>query len=319
MERTLTTILLATDGSEDALQAARIAVDLAGKTGAALHLVHAWTPVALAAYAYPGMADAYYDPNVFEGDARATLATAVAQVEALGGAIAEQHLQMGNAIEVVTALGAKLSADLIVAGSRGLGPVRRLVLGSVSDGLVHHAERPILIARGGEMAWPPASVVIGDDGSADAARATDLAAQLCQLLGASATIVRALPEPKVPVERTGALVQAGSAFVGRAVTASVPGEAAREGLVARATTALGERAIALEARCGRRPAIVAAIGDPTALLLDTAAAAPQPALLAVGSRGLGAFSRFRLGSVSTKLLHAAPGPVLVVPHAREGA
>jgi nucleotide-binding universal stress UspA family protein len=317
MERNLTTILLATDGSDDALQAARIAVDLAGKTGAALHLVHAWTPVAIAAYAYPGMADAYYDPNVFESDARATLATAVAQVEALGGTIAEQHLQMGNAVEIITALGAKLDADLLVVGSRGLGPVRRLVLGSVSDGLVHHADRPVLIARGGEAAWPPASVVVGDDGSADAMRATDFAAQLCHLFGASATIVRALPEPKVPVESTGALVQAGSAFVGRAVTASAPGEVAREGLVEGATGALGERAIALEERFGQRLAIVAAIGDPTALLLDTAAAAPQPALLAVGSRGLGAFRRFRLGSVSTKLLHAATGPVLVVPHAHE--
>ncbi len=313
MERYLSTVLLASDGSDDAKQAARIAVDLAGKVGAALHLVHAWTPVARAAYAYPGLADAYYDPSVFESDARATLATAAAQVEGLGGTTAGRHLAMGNAVEIIAALARTLDAGLIVVGSRGLGPVRRLVLGSVSEGLAHHADRPVLVARGGEAAWPPASVVTGDDGSADAARAIDLTAQLCHTLGAGATIVRALPEPKLPAGRDDALVQAGSAFVRRAVPANSPGAAPREALVGQATTALADRAIALAGRFGRRPAIVAAIGDPTALLLDAAAAAPQPALLAVGSRGLGAFSRLRLGSVSTKLLHAATGPVLVVP------
>jgi nucleotide-binding universal stress UspA family protein len=39
----------------------------------------------------------------------------------------------------------------------------------------------------------------------------------------------------------------------------------------------------------------------------------ESALIAVGSRGLGLAKRLRLGSVSTKVLRAARGPVLVCP------
>jgi nucleotide-binding universal stress UspA family protein len=37
-------------------------------------------------------------------------------------------------------------------GSRGMGPVKRLVLGSVSEGIVHHARCPVLVLRGGQAA-----------------------------------------------------------------------------------------------------------------------------------------------------------------------
>lgn len=38
-------------------------------------------------------------------------------------------------------------ADLVVVGARGLSASRRLILGSVSDGLVHHATCPVLVVR----------------------------------------------------------------------------------------------------------------------------------------------------------------------------
>ncbi|HEX5912241.1 MAG TPA: universal stress protein, partial [Rubrobacter sp.] len=41
----------------------------------------------------------------------------------------------------------------------------------------------------------------------------------------------------------------------------------------------------------------------------------EKTLLAVGSRGLGPIRRLRLGSVSTDVLRAASGPVLIFPHA----
>ncbi len=50
-------------------------------------------------------------------------------------------------------------------------------------------------------------------------------------------------------------------------------------------------------------------------ILEEAAGAGVPSLISVGSRGLGAVQRVRVGSVSTKVVRAAEGPVLVYPHA----
>ena len=82
----------------------------------------------------------------------------------------------------------------------------------------------------------------------------------------------------------------------------------------RAEKELGERAGEIEAALGSRPKISIAVGDAAEDLVDTASARDGVStLLAVGSRGLGPIKRFRMGSVSTKVLRAAEGPVLVYP------
>ena len=59
------------------------------------------------------------------------------------------------------------------------------------------------------------------------------------------------------------------------------------------------------------------MGDPAAILLEAAEeGVAEKTLVAVGSRGLDAMQRVRFGSVSTKVLHAAKGPVLVYPFLR---
>jgi nucleotide-binding universal stress UspA family protein len=47
-----------------------------------------------------------------------------------------------------------IQAGLIVLGSRGLGGVRRALMGSVSDSVVRHAHSPVLVARGEEGSEP---------------------------------------------------------------------------------------------------------------------------------------------------------------------
>ena len=64
-----------------------------------------------------------------------------------------------------------VEADLVVLGTRGLGPVRRLLLGSVADAVVKHATRPTVVIR--ERLGPASKhgVVVGvagDDGDAAA-------------------------------------------------------------------------------------------------------------------------------------------------------
>ena len=91
-------------------------------------------------------------------------------------------------------LAEEIDADLIVVGSRGLGPIKRFALGSVSEGVVHHATCPVLVTRGGKEAWPPARILIGDDGSEAARRAGTLASEIGGLFGARGLLVHAYPE-----------------------------------------------------------------------------------------------------------------------------
>jgi nucleotide-binding universal stress UspA family protein len=54
-------------------------------------------------------------------------------------------LVQGTIIETILREAAKLDVDIIIAGSHGKGAVHRLLVGSVSEGLLQHTDRPILI------------------------------------------------------------------------------------------------------------------------------------------------------------------------------
>ncbi|MDQ3736601.1 MAG: universal stress protein, partial [Actinomycetota bacterium] len=161
-------VLLATDGSEDAALAARAAADLSERACSELHLVHVLPR--FPRYAYPGVTPRVYS-RVLDEDlrgARDLLEEQVKGIGARGARVAESHTRRGPTADEILDLAEELGADLIVVGSRGLGPVRGLLLGSVSGGIVHGATSPVLVLRGGENAWPPNRIVVGDDGSEEA-------------------------------------------------------------------------------------------------------------------------------------------------------
>jgi nucleotide-binding universal stress UspA family protein len=140
-------ILLATDGSEQAELAALRAVDLADATHSELHLVHVGV-VPTFLKSYPGTLG-YYGKlyEEIEEVSRELLRKQSLRVKAAGGTVAGTHLRMGEVALEIVALAEELQADLIVMGSRGLGGVRRALMGSVSDSVVRHAHCPVLVVR----------------------------------------------------------------------------------------------------------------------------------------------------------------------------
>ena len=68
-------------------------------------------------------------------------------MKAAGATVMQTHLRIGRADEEVVVLAEELGVDLVAMGSRGLGGVRRALMGSVSDSVVRHAHCPVLIAR----------------------------------------------------------------------------------------------------------------------------------------------------------------------------
>lgn len=194
-------------------------------------------------------------------------------------------------------LAEELEPDLLVTGSRGRGSIQRLLMGSVSEGIVHGTAFPVLVMRGRERAWPPERIVVGNDGSEEAKGAEELAAGIGGAYGAKGLLVRAYPKlPEVDAE-------------GRRSNARMVEDEMR-----REQRALTDRAREIEGAFGLRSRVEIAAGDPANSLLRAAEEdVAEQTLIAVGSRGLGVVRRVRLGSVSTKVLHAAKGPVLVYP------
>ena len=142
-----TKILLATDGSEEADLAALRAVDLADATDSELHVVHVGV-VPIFLKSYPGTLG--YERRLYEQIeevSRELLRKQTWRVKVAGGTVAGAHLRMGQVDLEIVALAEELQADLIVMGSRGLGRVRRALMGSVSDSVVRHAHCPVLVVR----------------------------------------------------------------------------------------------------------------------------------------------------------------------------
>jgi nucleotide-binding universal stress UspA family protein len=294
-----TKILAATDGSEHAALAVRAASDLSLRGGAELHVVHVWQEPRLAMTLPAGAKGEYSRARErWKREAQGLLDEQADRIRdrarGTGAAVAGAHLRKGRPAEEVVALAEELGADLVVVGSRGLGRVERLTTGSVSEGIVHLASRPTLVVRGGAGAWPPREVVVGDDGSREAARAGKLAAQLGKLLEASVLLVSVYS----------------TNLVSPPVRAPLP--RAFDMLLSTGEDILKERAARLEGVLGDSPETMVTTGDAAAVIQEVAG---ESALVAVGSRGLGAVRRFTVGSVSTDVLRAVGGPVLVVPPA----
>jgi nucleotide-binding universal stress UspA family protein len=145
-------IVVATDGSAEAKVAAQTAAELVANSGSELHIVHVRPRIASHSPGY------YVGPEVVEHaqhkeqehldrEAQRLLDTQVEQVRAVGGSGAQGHLRIGRSAEEIVALAEELGVGLIVMGSRGLGGLKRALMGSVSDSVVHHAHCSVLVVR----------------------------------------------------------------------------------------------------------------------------------------------------------------------------
>jgi nucleotide-binding universal stress UspA family protein len=145
-----TKILLATDASKDARKAAQIASDLSSVSGSELHVLHVGNSKDFHVAPSAEQSFSPHSPSLGEVQEKAekTLEEAVKQVEEAGGAVAGAHLRMGDADdEILRHCEEDDAIGLLVMGSRGLGPIKRRLMGSVSESVVRHSSCPVLVAR----------------------------------------------------------------------------------------------------------------------------------------------------------------------------
>ncbi len=142
-----TKILLATDGSEEASLAARTAVDLADKTGSELHVAFVLRTEDAPDYATMGFDIEKPHEEEIKQMGQRLLDEQVRHVEGAGGTVAGAHFRLARPDRGILAIGEDVGAGLIVLGSRGLGGLKRALMGSVSDSVVRHADCPVLVVR----------------------------------------------------------------------------------------------------------------------------------------------------------------------------
>jgi nucleotide-binding universal stress UspA family protein len=143
-----TTILLAIDGSDESKLAAQAATELSRETGSEVHLVYVLpTPAQLIGHHL-------YTDEVRESliggaerDAETFLKEHAEKISSDGGKVADTHLRSGDPDKEILRTAEALGVGLIVLGSRGLGAVARMLIGSVSDSVVRHAHCPVFVVR----------------------------------------------------------------------------------------------------------------------------------------------------------------------------
>lgn len=135
-------ILLGVDGSEHALKAARVAAELARSMGANLWVVVCFEPVP----AYLGEPNLQAAIDVRMGLADEIMAAALTEIGSIPGEIHTEKIE-GQPAEVILNVAEARNVDLIVMGTRGLGRLSGLLLGSHSQKVVAHASCPVLLVR----------------------------------------------------------------------------------------------------------------------------------------------------------------------------
>lgn len=187
--------------------------------------------------------------------------------------------------------------DIVVLGSRGLGGLRRPLIGSVSGKVVRYAPTSVLVARTSE---PIRRVVLGYDASPDADRALELITTL-PLMASPAISVCTTYEVVAPF-RSG-IAPTMIAQVNAAYRDSLRwAREAAEAIAAIAVGRFGERGFEASSRIAQ--------GSPHEQLA-IAVGKLGADLVVVGSRGLSGIERFFLGSTSATLVAQPPTSVLV--------
>ena len=217
-------IVVGYDDTMASAAAVRWAAHLARSSGTGLRIVHAWSwPLLSSGLAGLPVADSAGPRN----QATRLLEDAAATVSLLVPEITVQtDLITGTARDVLDGL--SQTAELVVVGTRGLGPVMGALLGSVSRGILHDAGCPVAVIRSEHHVGGP--VLVAYDGSEAAGEAVDVAADLASTWGSRLRIVHVRADGHAPYDQVAEAWNGGSRSRGLLDEAAERARTAHDGL-----------------------------------------------------------------------------------------
>lgn len=148
-------ILVPVDGSDNSKRAARVAANIAKLASADVLIVNVVAP---SDYVEMAVSGATQDPaaTLFvgeynersENEGKRVVDAALADVRSVGAKTSGRVVRLKKGVvESIIDTAAKEKADLIVIGTRGRGGFKRMLMGSVSSGVVTHAPCQVLVVR----------------------------------------------------------------------------------------------------------------------------------------------------------------------------
>jgi len=294
----LETVLVPTDGSDGALAGAQWAVELAGRLGAALHVL------SVVDTGDSAVIDSVREPTRIVDALETEAHDATAAVETLAEASAASPpvttaVRRGSPHETIRSYASQQAADVIVMGTTGRSGLNRLLLGSTTERVLRTTTRPLLAVPPGagdrEVAFD--QLLLPTDGSQEADIAVDWGVWLARELDAMVHALYAVETSRLP-------------------TATVPSELLDQ-LETAGQTAL-ERVRSRAKAAGVRSDGTVTSGPPARAILG--AIEPKEAdLVVMGTRGRHGVSQQLLGSVTEHVVRHAPVAVLCVPVAANTA
>ena len=306
----ITNILTPLDGSKHAQAALTVSADLAARYGARLQLLHVCDPSA----GEPGGRD-------LEAEGAKVLKAAHEHAGASAAKDVDTILDHGDAAKRILHHATERGVDLIVMGSRGLGGIARLALGSVSHKVFHLSPCScIMIHQEGELAWDggPKQILVPTDGSEAADRAVDFASDLANRYGADLVLLYVMWRgPSLEQLRgTVAIDKLSKAArdeldptlhpIAEHVSANfIPPVVSRDALREIADQVLQRGGEMAKSKGVAQPKSIVLDTDPALGIVNTAKREGAD-LIVMGSRGLSGIEGVLAGSVSYKVLHSAP-------------
>ncbi|MEX1157980.1 MAG: universal stress protein [Thermomicrobiales bacterium] len=161
-------ILVPLDGSQRSESALPLALELARRCRAHVHLLQVVVPVSVGDIGYASDTS-YLGPDAYailmddlERAAYDDLKSAVGDCERAGVPVST-HVRVGTPGDAIPRVAHDVIADLIVMATRGRGGARRMVLGSIATGLIQHSDLPLIVVPAGARL-----AIGGDDDACDA-------------------------------------------------------------------------------------------------------------------------------------------------------
>ncbi len=269
-------ILLCTDGSADAVQAARFGLQLTRRSSDSIHLL--------------GVVEDHADA---ERSIRTALETLEAELQAIGVEY-ETKMRRGHATEQILDEAAEWQADLIVIGQLGRRNLTRFVMGGTATRIVQYARCAVLLVKGPRPALRKILVCTG--GHRPGLRAVEMAGELAAHTQTAVTVLHVMSQVALTEK-----------------TYRPELEAPADDLIAQQTREGVHLATALNTLRAQGVSCVAKVRH--GLVVDEIAAEARGSnydLLIIGAHVAYGFTRWLLDDVTAHVLEETQVPVLVV-------